>query len=53
MALDHTDDALLLEAGRVRAHGPTGEVLAPGRGLVEAVYGVTLVPDGALGFRLP
>ena len=50
-ALEWTDDALLLDAGRRLVSGPTRDVI---RGdPIERVYGVRLVPGGALGFRLP
>jgi iron complex transport system ATP-binding protein len=50
-ALDWTDDALLLDRGRRVSFGPTPGVICAGP--LEALYGVTLVPGGALGFRLP
>lgn len=46
-----TDRALLLDAGRCAASGPTAEIVAADP--VRAVYGVELVEGGALGFRLP
>ena len=45
------DAALLLHAGKVVAHGPVADVIAAGP--VREVYGVELVPGGALGFREP
>lgn len=45
-----TDRALLLDAGRPVAEGPSPEVVRPEH--VRAVYGVELVEGGALGFRL-
>ena len=49
-ALRFTDRALLLQAGRQVAAGATAEVISAEN--VARVYGVTLVPGGALGFRL-
>lgn len=49
-ALEWTDDALLLEAGRRVAFGPTQDVLRSDA--IERVYGIRAVPGGALGFRL-
>jgi iron complex transport system ATP-binding protein len=50
-ARERTDRAVLLDAGRVAAAGPSREVVAAER--VRAVYGVELVEGGGLGFRLP
>ncbi|WP_394834747.1 ABC transporter ATP-binding protein [Pendulispora rubella] len=50
-ALDWTDDAILLEQGRIVLSGKTRDVIRAGS--LERVYGVNLVPNGALGFRLP
>jgi iron complex transport system ATP-binding protein len=49
-ALEWTDDALLLDRGRVVASGETREVITGPS--VGAVFGVRLVANGALGFRL-
>jgi iron complex transport system ATP-binding protein len=49
-AIEWTDDALLLHEGRVVAFGPSRDVI--GARETERVYGVDLVPNGALGFRL-
>jgi len=43
--------SLLLKEGRVVASGPSREIISPER--VRELYGVELVPGGALGFRLP
>jgi iron complex transport system ATP-binding protein len=49
-ALEWTDDALLLDHGRTVAFGEARDVIcAPS---TERVYGVRMVPEGALGFRL-
>jgi iron complex transport system ATP-binding protein len=48
-ALHFTDRSLLLRAGRMVASGATRDVLSPAH--VRQVYGVELVPGGALGFR--
>jgi iron complex transport system ATP-binding protein len=48
-ALSFTDSALLLASGKSCAHGKTPEIIAPG--LIESVYGVRLIPNGALGFE--
>jgi iron complex transport system ATP-binding protein len=50
-ALEWTDEALLLDRGRAVAFGASREVIVAGP--IERVYGVRLVPAGALGFRLP
>ena len=50
-ALDWTDDAIVLEGGRIVLSGGTRDVIRAGS--LERVYGVHLVPNGALGFRLP
>ena len=50
-ALRHTDQALLLKAGRVAAQGASANVVTAEH--VRHVYGVELVHDAALGFRLP
>jgi iron complex transport system ATP-binding protein len=50
-ALEWTDDALLLEEGRTLAFGESRHVICAGP--IERVYGVRLVPEGALGFQLP
>ncbi len=50
-ALEWTDDALLLDAGRALAFGASRDVICAGP--TEGLYGVRLVPEGALGFRLP
>lgn len=50
-ALQWTDDAVLLDRGRVLASGPTSTIIQ--QAVVGAAYGVELVPNGALGFRLP
>jgi len=49
-ALRCTDQALLLHEGRQVAFGRSPDVIS--RANVERVYGVQLVPGGALGFRL-
>jgi iron complex transport system ATP-binding protein len=49
-AFDWTDEVLLLRRGRLVAAGDTRAVLTASA--VESVYGVRLVPDAALGFRL-
>jgi len=49
-ALEWTDDSLLLDGGRQLVFGPSREVIVAGP--IESVYGVRLVPGGALGFRL-
>ncbi len=49
-ALRFTDRALLLESGRQVAAGGSADVINAAN--VARVYGVTLVPGGALGFRL-
>jgi iron complex transport system ATP-binding protein len=46
----YADQTVLLHRGRTVASGPTPEVLSPEH--VRAVYGVELVPNGALGYRL-
>ncbi|MCB9597898.1 MAG: ABC transporter ATP-binding protein [Sandaracinaceae bacterium] len=46
----HTRRATLIDRGVVVAAGPSDEVIAPD--FVRAVYGVELVEDAALGFRL-
>lgn len=46
----YADCALLLDRGRLIASGPTAEVI--GAENVRRVYGVELVPGGALGYRL-
>jgi iron complex transport system ATP-binding protein len=46
----YADQTVLLHRGRTVASGPTREVLSPAN--VRAVYGVELVPNGALGYRL-
>ncbi|HEX4457993.1 MAG TPA: ABC transporter ATP-binding protein, partial [Polyangia bacterium] len=43
------DRALLLDAGRTIAYGPTAEVIA--QGPVRSVYDVDLIPQGGLGYR--
>jgi iron complex transport system ATP-binding protein len=50
-ALEWTDDALLLGDGRALAFGETRDVVCAES--TERLYGVQLVPGGALGFRLP
>jgi iron complex transport system ATP-binding protein len=50
-ALEWTDDALLLDRGRRLVFGETRDVIRSEP--IERVYGVRLVPGGALGFRLP
>ena len=47
----HAARALLLDAGRVQAWGPPAE--AAFAEAAERTYGVALVPNGRLGFRLP
>ena len=47
----HAARALLLDAGRVQAWGPPAA--APFAAAAERTYGVSLVPHGRLGFRLP
>jgi iron complex transport system ATP-binding protein len=46
----YADQTVLLHRGLTVAAGPTHEVLSPAH--VRAVYGVELVPQGALGYRL-
>jgi iron complex transport system ATP-binding protein len=50
-ALEWTDEAVLLHGGRVVASGPTRTIIC--QETVGPAYGVTLVPNSALGFRLP
>ncbi len=50
-ARERTDRAILLDAGRVAAAGPSRDVVDHDH--VRAVYGVDLVEGGGLGFRLP
>jgi iron complex transport system ATP-binding protein len=50
-ALEWTDDALLLDQGQAVAFGASRDVIWAAA--TEGVYGVRLVPNGALGFRLP
>ena len=50
-ALEWTDEAVLLERGRLVASGATPDVVC--EGVVEPVYDVRLRPLGALGFALP
>jgi iron complex transport system ATP-binding protein len=50
-AHEWTDEVILLERGRVLASGETRSIIR--EGAIEEVYGVRLVPHGALGFRLP
>jgi iron complex transport system ATP-binding protein len=50
-AANATDDALLLADGACAAAGATAEILTPGP--IRAVYGVELVREPRLGFRLP
>jgi iron complex transport system ATP-binding protein len=50
-AHEWTDEVVLLERGRVFASGATREIIC--EGIVEPLYGVRLIPQGALGFRLP
>jgi iron complex transport system ATP-binding protein len=50
-ALEWTDDALLLDRGQRLVFGETRDVIRAGP--IEQVYGVRLLPDSALGFRLP
>jgi len=45
----YADHCVLLHRGDMVASGPTREVIAPEP--VRAVYGVELVPNGALGYR--
>lgn len=47
----HAARALLLDAGRTRAWGPPAE--AAFADAAQRTYGVALVPNGRLGFRLP
>jgi len=47
----YTDQAVLLQAGRVTASGASREVLNARR--VREVYGVELIESGGLAFRLP
>jgi iron complex transport system ATP-binding protein len=47
----NADRAVLLASGRVVHEGPVGDVIQPQA--VREVYGVELVPGGALGFSLP
>jgi iron complex transport system ATP-binding protein len=49
-ALEWTDEAVLLDRGRLLIEGETLSVIS--HASVEAVYGVRLVANGALGFRL-
>ena len=48
-ALRFADAAVLLQAGRVAAHGPVTTVIAAAP--IREVYGVELVPGAALGFQ--
>ncbi|HEV3189852.1 MAG TPA: ABC transporter ATP-binding protein [Polyangiaceae bacterium] len=50
-ALDWTHEALLLDKGRLLLSGETRTVIC--EGVIESAYGVRLVQNGALGFRLP
>jgi iron complex transport system ATP-binding protein len=50
-ALEWTDEAVLLDRGRVLASGATRDIIC--QETIGSVYGVELVPNGALGFRLP
>jgi len=50
-ALEWTEEAVLLDRGRVLASGPTRAIIC--QETIGSVYGVELVPNGALGFRLP
>jgi iron complex transport system ATP-binding protein len=50
-ALEWTDEAVLLDRGRVLASGPTRTIIS--QSVVGSTYGIELVPHGALGFRLP
>jgi iron complex transport system ATP-binding protein len=50
-ALEWTDEAVLLDRGRVLASGATRTIMC--QETLGPVYGVELVPNGALGFRLP
>jgi iron complex transport system ATP-binding protein len=50
-ALEWTDDAVLLDRGRMLASGPTATIIR--QPVIGSTYGVELVPNGALGFRLP
>jgi iron complex transport system ATP-binding protein len=50
-AHEWTDEVVLLDRGRVIARGATPAIIR--EGTIESVYGVKLVPNGALGFRLP
>jgi iron complex transport system ATP-binding protein len=50
-ALEWTDEAVLLARGRVLASGPTRTVIS--QEILGSTYGVELVANGALGFRLP
>lgn len=50
-ARDHTHRAVLLHQGSVHSAGPTAQVVAAAP--VRAVYGVDLVEQGGLGYRLP
>lgn len=47
----HADRAVLLERGRVRVAGATGEIVRADH--VRATYGVELEEGGGLGYRLP
>jgi iron complex transport system ATP-binding protein len=48
-ALRFCDAAVLLETGRVAAHGAISDVITAE--LISRIYGVELVPGGAVGFR--
>jgi iron complex transport system ATP-binding protein len=50
-ALEWTDEAVLIDRGRLLASGPTRTIIS--QNIVGATYGIELVPSGALGFRLP
>jgi iron complex transport system ATP-binding protein len=50
-ALEWTDDAVLVDRGSVLASGPTVTIIR--QGVIGSTYGIELVPNGALGFRLP
>jgi len=50
-AHDWTDDTVLMDNGRILASGTTAAVFA--EGVLGTTFGVRIIPNGALGFRLP
>jgi iron complex transport system ATP-binding protein len=50
-ALEWTDDAVLIDRGRIVANGPTPTIIR--QAVLGPTYGIEIVPNSALGFRLP